>query len=87
MRTVRVQEEVVLVCNFSCSRQKLEQLRELLKEAFLVSQDASASVRPLTLLTPENNHFSDGLGLKKLQVWESMSNRVVVNGKCHCGGL
>lgn len=88
MRTVHVQEEVVLVCNFSCSRQKLEQFRELLKEAFLVSQGASASVRPLTLPAPENNGFSDGLGLKKkLKVWETMSNRVVVNGKCHCGGL
>lgn len=37
MRTVHVQEEVVLVCDFSCSREKLERLRELLKEAFLVS--------------------------------------------------
>lgn len=65
MRTVRVQEEVVLVSDFSCSRQKLEQLREVLKEAFLVSQGASASIRPLTLLAPQNNCFSDGLGLKK----------------------
>lgn len=57
MRTACVQEEVGLVCNFSCSRQKLEQLRELLKEAFLVSQGISASVRPLTLPAPENYCF------------------------------
>lgn len=86
MRTVRMQEEVVLVCDFSCSRQKLEQLRELLKEAFLVSQCASASVRPLTLLAPEKNRFSDGLGLKnsskfgkqcQTELW-SMGNAIVV---------
>lgn len=72
-----MQEEVVLVSDFSCSRQKLEQLREVLKEAFLVSQGASASVRPLTLLAPQNNCFSDGLGLKKkLQVWATMSTEL-----------
>lgn len=58
MRTVCVREEVGLVCNFSCSRQKLEQLKELLKEAFLVSQGTSASVRPLTLPVPESYCFS-----------------------------
>lgn len=58
MRTAYVWEEVGLVCNFICSRQKLEQLRELLKEAFLVSQGTSASVvRPLTLPAPENYCF------------------------------
>lgn len=88
MRTVHVQEEVVLVCNFSCFSQKLKQLRELLKEAFRVSQGSSATVRPFMLLAHENDSFSDGLSLKKmLQVWETMSGRVVVNGKCHCGGL
>lgn len=60
-----MQEEVVLVCNFSCSSQKLEQLKEVLKEAFRVSQGASASVRPLMLLACENDSFSDGLSLKK----------------------
>ena len=88
MRTVRGQQEVGLVCNFSCSRQKLEQLRALLKEAFLASQGASAGVRPLSRLAPESNCFTDGLGLrKKPRVRETVSNRVVVNGKCHCGGL
>lgn len=82
-----MQEEVVLVSDFSCSRQKLEQLREVLKEAFLVSQGASASVRPLTLLAPQNNCFSDGLGPKKAPSLGNNVNRVVVNGKCHCGGL
>lgn len=60
MRTVCVREEVGLVCNFSCSRQKLEQLRELLKEAFLVSQGTSASIRPLTLPAPEKYCFIVG---------------------------
>lgn len=72
--------------DFSCSRQKLELLRELLKEAFLVSQGAPASIRPFTLLAPENNRFSDVLGLTKsskfgkqcqTELW-SMGNAIVV---------
>lgn len=49
MRTI----QVTLLCGFHCSRRllgkKLEQLKEVLKETFMVSQGASTWLLPLSV--------------------------------------
>lgn len=92
MRTVREQEEAGLVCDFCCCRhslgKKLGQLGEVLKEAFVVSQGASASAKPLPRRAPGTPASAVGRALEKnLQFGETMPVRVVGNGKCHRGGL